>query len=149
MIRIPLIILSIFAGGMMFLHAETIADIPSAHRAIHEGKWKPRPEQVQKGLSQLSNFLKTNDTFSKWQKENIPKILIHSESYYVQTWGIIAEEKKLMEFNFFIPPSDMKEGYRHWRESAVLVDGGGYHYWGIKYDPILKQYSGFHVNGPL
>jgi len=98
------------------------------------GYWTPSIADAQQMEALLPDFLLNSPIHRQFA------------DYYRQYVGVIANGRKLVYVSAFITPS---EWHIRWKTYPVAVCGGGSDYWRVAFDPQMKRFSHWDVNGPL
>jgi hypothetical protein len=153
MIRLAMIILFGVIGHLPVSAGEESESIPPEHQVILKGQWTPTKDQTEKALMATAIFVRkiasqpAGKTFAENYKiGGAAKISRQMATYVVQFIGKVRNGKKVIFCSFFATVE--LKNFSRWKESEPMVDGGGYDFWQVYYDPETEKCDDFQVNEP-
>ena len=141
-------------------------------RTGFESSWKPTSAEAKAALPVIQAYLERSkdadhvlhvlgqdkQDIRVWYAGRILKILADKQGYRVQFVGTsnrfqripdLPENRKLIYCNF-IPLAHRVETkadiFDNWRHQFVMLNGGGYQYWHVLYDPTTNSVVDFDCN---
>jgi hypothetical protein len=117
--------------------------------AILNGSWRLETNGVPGILAGSKAYLEhtLTGTTSEPDHHDLGAVLANWDSYSCQLHPVLDQRngRKILAMQFF-PSRKRSTTFKEWRSAPVLVEGGGYSYWNLSFDPEKREYSGFAVN---
>ena len=124
--------------------AEELLATDSRHLTKPASLWTPTEADIREAEERLAHYLKSPEAPAFLRDTHIQSELTR---YYRQYWGRVVRGQRQVLMQFF--HAESSAGQRGlWHQGPLVVMGGGYQFFRVRYHVQTKRFSDLQMNAP-